>query len=291
MKDVRDLYVISENQIRFFLFREQVCTMGQMTPMRTYDEYLKFFRVVGGRATWAVEDQRYEVSAGDFLIMNNAERRTRTKIAENEPLILEYIQFLPIFLYPHQKCAFPFFYRPEGFRHRIPKESPAYAELDRVFSEIRQEATGQKPYQKEAVFGLLLQLLVLVGRAFRSSEMPAEMEEYGNLKNFNIISDAVQFITQNPYEDLSLEALSKRYFVSKFYFSHLFRMYNGINLSSYVKRCRIHYAIRLITEGNEKIADAAFASGFGCLSGVYTAFRDVTGMTPSEVLSKRNQFD
>ncbi len=262
-----------------------------MTPMRTYDEYLKFFRVIGGHATWTVEDRSYEVSEGDFLIVNNTERRTRTKIEENDPLILEYVQFLPIFLYPHQKCAFPFFYRPDGFCHRITNECPGYGELDRVFSKIRQEAIEQKPYQKEAVFGLLLQLLVLVGRAFFSEETPPEAEEYGNLRNFNIISEAVRFITQNPYEDLSLKALSKKFFVSKFYFSHLFRMYNGINLSTYVKRCRVHYAIKLITEENVKIADAAFASGFGCLSGFYTAFRNVTGMTPNEVLSRRTKTD
>lgn len=282
MQSLTNVYTISDNRLDLFYFRQQLCTPN--SSIQTYDEYLKIFRVVSGRGTWVVESRSYDLAPGDILIMNNTERRMRKDLEEDEPLVLEYIQFLPILLYPNQQCAVSFFYRPANFENRICRESPNFSIISSLFSRIREECESENLYKRECVYGLLLQILVMIGREYGVDEHSEETGKYCNLKNYKIISDAVRYITQYPYEDLSVETLAKKYYVSKFYFSHLFKFYNGMNLSSYVKRCRVNYAVELIRSGNAGIADAAFSSGFGCISGFYKAVKDVTGLTPGEFL-------
>ena len=285
MQTVTNLYVISDHKLDLFYFRRQICTPNSpISVLRTYDEYLKLFRVVSGTCTWVVEGRSYDLIPGDILLMNNTERRLRKNVSGDTPLILEYIQFLPILLYPNQQCAVSFFYRPSTFDNRITRESKNFALINELFTRIREEAEGENLYKRECIYGLLLQILVMVGRECGIDEHSEEMGKYCNLKNYNIISDAVRYITQYPYEDLSVEKLAKKYYVSKFYFSHLFKFYNGMNLSSYVKRCRVNYAVELLRNGSAGIADAAFSSGFGCISGFYKAVKDVTGLTPGDFL-------
>jgi hypothetical protein len=86
---------------------------------QTYDEYLKIFRVVSGTAVWRIEKREYRLERDDIFILNNTERRCIIMEDESEPLVLEYIQFLPIMLYPNQQCVMPFFFRPAGFSNKI----------------------------------------------------------------------------------------------------------------------------------------------------------------------------
>ncbi len=278
-----DIYTITNNKLNTFYFRRQEYFHDQSLSFQTYDEYLKIFRVVSGSALWRIENREYRLEPDDIFILNNTERRCIMIDGESEPLVIEYIQFLPIMLYPNQQCVMPFFFRPSGFSNKIDGSGENYGEILSLFGKMAAECERDGKFKNEYIYSILLQLLVVIGRETHSDKLDEKSRQYCNVKNYEIISEAVRYITQCPYEDLSEDTLAKKFYISKYYFSHLFKFYNGMNLLTYVKICRVNYAIDLIRSKNMNITDAAFSSGFGCISGFYKAVKDVTGLSPGKL--------
>ena len=281
-----DVYKISANKLNTFYFRRQEYSPDQSLEFQTYDEYLKIFRVVSGTAVWKIENREYRLEKDDVFILNNTERRCLIMDGTDDRLLLEYVQFLPIMLYPNQQCVMPFFFRYTGFSNKISRESECYEELLELFDKMAVECVRDDTFKNEYIYSVLLQMLVNIGRETRVDKYDEKSRQYCNVKNYEIISEAVRYITQFPYEDLSEDALAKKFYISKYYFSHLFKFYNGMNFLTYVKICRVNYAIDLMKSKSMNITDAAFSSGFGCISGFYKAVKDVTGMSPGKLVKQ-----
>ena len=285
---VQEIYKITDNNLDTFYFRRQDYFYTTASEFRTSDSYLKIFRVVEGNAVWKIEKNSYNVKKGDILILNSTERRQLILEEDQPKFTLEYVQFLPIMTYPHQQCVMSFFYRDADFSNLISRESVCYAKLYSLFDEMALECESDNKFKNEYIYSLLLKMIVTVAREYDISP-DDNIGQYSTIKNYEIISAAVQYITQYPYEDLSEDTLAKKFYMSKYYFSRLFKFYNGINLLAYIKSYRVNYALNLIRHEHMDIADAAFSSGFGSISGFYKAVKDVTGSTPGK-LAKKEQW-
>ncbi len=282
MSALTEIYKITDNKLNTFYFRRQEYSAGSEFDFRTYDEYLKIFRVISGSATWKIEKREYKLSEDDVFILNNTERRGFIIDDGVDNLVIEYIQFLPIMMYPNQQCVMPFFLRHANFSNQMTKGGKHHRRIISLFDDIKEECEKGGKFKNECIYSLLLRMLISIGRETHT-DIDENSRQYCSVRNYEIISEAVRYITQYPYEDLSEDVLAKKFYISKYYFSHLFKFYNGMNLLSYVKMCRVNYAIDLIRNKNMDIADAAFSSGFGSMSGFYKAVKDITGVPPGRI--------
>lgn len=130
----------------------------------------------------------------------------------------------------------------------------------------------------------LLELLVTVSR-LRLRESP---EQAGG--SDWLIRDAARYIAANVAADLSLTALSKKYAVSKSYFSRRFKRVIGVSLCEYVNTARVSSAERLLAEGSVTVTEAALRSGFNDSNYFASVFKRMTGITPKKYsLSVRDE--
>ena len=81
-------------------------------------------------------------------------------------------------------------------------------------------------------------------------------------------------------KDVSLDVISKRFFVSKYYLCRAFKKYSGVSIHSYVTNKRVMYAKQLI-EAGETASGAAYKVGFGDYSAFYRAYVKVLGKPPT----------
>ncbi len=285
---LQEIYKIRDNNLDTFYFIRQDYLPTTVSEFRAYDNYLKIFRVLEGEAVWKIEKNSYHIRKGDMLILNSTERRQIILKEGQEKLKIEYIQFLPIITYPHQRCVMSFFYRDQNFSNLLNRDGECYKTLYGLFDEMAEECEADNEFKNEAIYALLLKMIVTVAREYNIASED-DLRQYSTIKNYEIISAVVQYITQYPYEDLSENTLAKKFYISKYYFSRLFKFYNGINLLTYIKNCRVDYALGLIRNEHMDIADAAFSSGFGSISGFYKAVKDVTGTSPGK-LAKSEQW-
>lgn len=279
---MKNVYKITNNNLDTFYFRRQDYFPDTVSEFRVYDNYLKIFRILDGEAVWKIEKNNYHVKKDDLLILNSNERRQIILESGQSKFSVEYVQFLPIMMYPHQQCVMCFFYRNPEFTNLISRDNPCYSDLYKLFDEMASECESDNKFKDEYIYSLLLKMIVTVARVYDST-FSGDIDQYSTIKNYEMISAAVQYISQYPYEDLSEDMLAKKFYISKYYFSRLFKLYNGINLLTYIRNCRVNYALNLIRNEHMDIADAAFSSGFGSISGFYKAVKDVTGSAPGKL--------
>lgn len=89
-----------------------------------------------------------------------------------------------------------------------------------------------------------------------------------------------KYLNENIDKSLSLERLSARFFVSKYYLCRAFKKQNGVSIHSYVNHKRIMYAKGLIESGFTA-SEAAYRVGFGDYSAFYRAYVKIVGSAPT----------
>ena len=83
-------------------------------------------------------------------------------------------------------------------------------------------------------------------------------------------------------EDLSLEELSKQFYISTYYLSHQFKEITGFTITNYIQMTRIRNAQQMLLSGGKKITDISAACGFNSFSQFNRVFNKVCGVSPSK---------
>ena len=169
--------------------------------------------------------------------------------------------------------------------------------IDRSYNLIRldsdsQEKLKQLLYELEAAlkdekFGsellgsaLFTQFMVYVNRIFLEKQYIFDKKSY----TFDSqIASILQYINHNLKEDLSVETLSARYYVSKYHLMRKFKQETGYTLHNYIVNKRLLMARTLISNGMP-VTKAAQESGFAEYSTFSRAYRKQFKTNPSEEL-------
>ncbi len=109
------------------------------------------------------------------------------------------------------------------------------------------------------------------------------------LKNFSQISDALKYIDEHLDESLTLEILSKKFFLSTFYFHKMFSMIVGKSLAAYIRDRRVLYACKMLCNTQKTILDIALDCGFNSPQAFSRTFKEIQGVSPSEYRSQGYQ--
>ena len=104
-----------------------------------------------------------------------------------------------------------------------------------------------------------------------------------SLSSFQAVTD---YIAGHLDADLSLDALSRALFLSKFYISHLIQENTGLSLHRYITKKRLAACVDAM-RGGEKIADCCARFGFLNYSSFYRAFFKEYKCAPSVYLQER----
>jgi len=95
---------------------------------------------------------------------------------------------------------------------------------------------------------------------------------------------AVQFIRQNYQQDLSLEVVASKLYLSPCYFSRIFKKHTGQGFSNYLNGFRLQKAKGLLTMGKYTVAEVAHRIGIHDASYFCSVFKKYHKATPSQFL-------
>ncbi|WDV45293.1 helix-turn-helix domain-containing protein [Clostridiaceae bacterium M8S5] len=105
----------------------------------------------------------------------------------------------------------------------------------------------------------------------------------------DLINKTVEYIENNLEEEINLNKLSKRFYMSKYYFHRIFTAVIGCSLSKYIKQRRLNRALEYILETNDKIVDITYKLLFTSQASFARAFKTQYGLAPIEVRKTKNQ--
>ena len=92
-----------------------------------------------------------------------------------------------------------------------------------------------------------------------------------------------EYIASHLEEDLSLDALSRQFFLSKYYIAHLISERTGLSVHQYITKKRLAAVCEAMRAG-ETIGESCAQYGFQNYASFYRAFRKEYGASPSDYL-------
>lgn len=107
------------------------------------------------------------------------------------------------------------------------------------------------------------------------------LEEIGNSMMQKIYS-ITAYIHSHYNGELSLESISRDFYISPYYLSHQFKAVTGFTLTEYIQMTRVRNAQQLLIYSRMKISVIAEQCGFNSFSQFNRVFNKLSGMSPSE---------
>lgn len=137
--------------------------------------------------------------------------------------------------------------------------------IHKIYNEFRQRSTDTG----SAIEELLLDIFGVLERTGSGINKPIWLKEI------------IKIIEARFTENLSLNELSQLTGVHPVHLSRDFKKHFGCNVTSYIRRCRLELALKLISAKNRSLAQIAAECGFADQSHFIKWFKKTAGYTPN----------
>lgn len=142
---------------------------------------------------------------------------------------------------------------------------------------IRMFPDRRFPLQAPRLFSGIPALLENLSSRSEEEATPAEPD---------IIEQARQYIVEHITEDLSLEELAERFYLSPYYFSRMFKAKTGENLIDFMIRYKMERAMELLKNPRYKVYEVSHMVGYKSERYFSKTFKNYTGRTPHAYRSR-----
>lgn len=270
----------------FEVFRYKDAYMNEVA-LHHHDFY-EVYLFLSGNVTYSIESRSYLLTPGDILLISPMELHQPMFGPEKqtyERFVLwinkNYLQQMNLLGEDVTRCfdtslpGHTNLLHPDGGT----REMLTYF-LEQMIQEGRNEGYASELYRVSC----LAQVMVLINRL--------ALRPHGDTDN-KIASDSVvysvlRYINEHYQEDLSLDSLANRFFISKYHLSREFGRLVGTSVYRYIIQKRLVVAKRLMGEGVPSTTVYQHC-GFGDYSNFYRAFKSEYQISPKEYMATLRQ--
>lgn len=277
--------VNSENDTLFYFFDYDVRSSAINMQFQHFHTFYELCVMLCPNTIHFLEGKPYELQMFDIMgIPPNVLHRTqypsgdlckRLIIQFNLPknvvgLSNEYEQLLQLF---HQETPI--------FRFEPELQKKIYHKLNDIFLLAQKTDAMRNLIIHQKFIEFLTLLFINQGR-----------NQYSNLSEMSPTEKKIYAITSYIHthytEDISLEFLAQKFYISSCYLSHQFKDVTGFTLTDYIQMTRVRNVQTLLVGSQIPITEACAQCGFTSFSQFNRVFRKHIGMSPSE-FRKRNR--
>ncbi|WP_202709786.1 helix-turn-helix domain-containing protein [Sporosalibacterium faouarense] len=98
-----------------------------------------------------------------------------------------------------------------------------------------------------------------------------------------MIESIIKYIEENLEEELRLEELAQKCYLSKYYFHRIFSAVMGCSLKEYINQRRLNKALSYVLDTSKSIVEIAYKLQFGSQASFTRAFKNKFGFPPGRV--------
>lgn len=242
-----------------------------------YHEFCKLLFLISGTGSYWAEGRHYHLEPGDVVLLGSRCVH-KPEFAPDAPYERVIIYISPEFLQRSstEDCDLSECFSGQ-FGHVYRPQAAAGQQFSKLISALEQELSGQAYGRILLSRGLLLRILVGIGRDLRQgSGIPADPTHWADPR----IAQIQAFIDEHLEEELTIDQIAEAMFLSKFHMMRLFRAHTGQSIHQYLQQKRLMQAREWIRQGISA-TDAAFRCGFGSYSAFTRACAKHFGTTPT----------
>lgn len=242
-----------------------------------YHEFCKLLFLVSGQGSYFVDGKRYLLSAGDLVLIGSrsVHKPELTEGSTYERIIIyispDYLQQMST-----QDCdLLSLFSGSHGHVLRLKEQrrKAVFSLVSKLERDLSQEAFGRTILSQAD----LLHLLVELGRSMEDSA--TNLPRPSVPENRRVV-EIMEYLDRNLAEEIDMDALAERFFISKYYMMRLFQKQTGTTIYGYLTQKRLLKARELIS-GGMRAMESCYACGFHSYSSFTRAYGKYFGTTPT----------
>lgn len=246
-----------------------------------YHDFNKIIIFISGDVSYIIEGKSYKLKPWDILLVgkNDLHLPIISPDISYERMIL---WLNPVFLEEHNrndcdllKC---FHLASERKLNLIRTSKTDIRSLKQNLLELdsaMQDPSFGSDILKNALF---IQIIVKINRLFLGMDLNENMDD---IKYDARIEELLSYINRNLEDDLSIDFLSNKFYINKYYLMHLFKKETGFTLYRYIQKKRAIKAADLLKEG-KPAGEVCSLCGFGDYSTFVRTFKKEFKLSPKQ---------
>ena len=233
----------------------------------------ELYYFIRGKGSYRVEGTEYSLHENDILLMREAETH-KLVIDPAEPyerIAIHFRKELLLFADPEEQLLAPFYNRPLGEQNQYHMDTLPDRFWQECFFKLvapTQDAGGFKT----RLITYLLSILQEISGLYRSSIAGGEARETTAVQ-------LVSYINLHLFEPLSLDLLSRQFYLSKSQLNRIFHQATGSTIARYIEIKRLLCARQKIRSG-KPIGESCRQTGFNDYSNFYRAYKKQFACAP-----------
>ncbi|MCT8975239.1 AraC family transcriptional regulator [Clostridium sp. CX1] len=259
-----------------------------------YHEFNKIIIFISGDVTYLIEGKAYKLKPWDLLFVGSNDVH-RPIISADEPYERIIIWVNSRFLELHNVegsnllTCFSFSSRKKiNLLTLMPENvNSIKATLASLEEAVNDNSFGSAILKNS----LFLQFIVYINRLYLAVKTNKEESDVEYDKR---ISSILEYINKNLGDDLSVENIASKFYMSKYYLMHKFKTQTGYTLHNYIQQKRLMLSASLIKKGKQ-ITEVSLECGFKDYSSFVRAFKKTFELSPKQyyktMLEMENSYD
>ncbi len=246
-----------------------------------YHDFNKIIVFLSGDVTYIIEGKSYTLKPWDILLVgrNDVHQPIISPNTAYERIIL---WLNPYFLDAHKKdnadLQSCFSLATERKMNMIRLNKADIPSLKQTLDDL-EEAINDSSFGSEILKNsLFIQLMVKINRLFFGMDIKKKLED---VRYDTRIENILTYIKSNLENELSIDLISKEFYLNKYYLMHLFKKETGFTLYNYIQKKRIIMASDYIKSGMQA-GDVCSLCGFGDYSTFVRSFKKEFSLSPKQ---------
>jgi len=249
-----------------------------------YHDCYELYYLYSGERYYFIQDKTYHVTGGSMVLISpNIIHRTgnlgsfgydRMLIHFSKDLLQELLTVCPG-VNPYKNL--------EEEIHLISLDERQQSFVENLLHTMEKEYHGNNLRETSHIKLTLLQLLLFLNDC-KPNRQDAALTELNNTQK--LMFEILGYINNHYFEDLSLESISEKYFLSTYYFSRTFKDATGFHFVEYLSNVRIKEAKKLLLNSGLTMDEIASAVGFHSNTHFGRVFKQIVGCSPSAYKKK-----
>lgn len=250
-----------------------------------HHDFYEIYLFLSGSVNYTVESRSYRLSEGDVLLISPMELHQPMPSEEYqkyERYVLwidkAYLQQYTQLGFDLERCFDP---KSPGYTNLIRPDNLSLQFLIFILEQLQKESDSGEFASDLCAQAYLVQVLITLNRLAQRQPKSVEIRD----KSESVVTGVLNYINNYYNEDLSLDLLANKFFISKYHLSREFNRLVGTSVYRYIIQKRLVIAKQLMSEGMPSTT-VYQQCGFGDYSNFYRAFRAEYQISPKEYIAQ-----
>lgn len=250
-----------------------------------HHDFYEVYLFLSGNVNYTIESRNYYLSPGDILLISPMELHQPTFGSDNrnyERFVLWIDKgYMQQFIQSGQDLAGCFDNTVPWHTSILRPDNTSWQLLSYLLEQLMHESESKEFASDLYAQTYLVQALILLNRLAEHSPKQSELRD----KSDSVVSDVLSYINDHYGDDLSLDLLANKFFISKYHLSREFNRLVGTSVYRYIIQKRLAIAKLLMSQGTPSTT-VYQQCGFGDYSNFYRAFKSEYQISPKEFIAQ-----